>query len=150
LRYIVVIKQKIGVEKMTDFDYKKFFEEHSMRDYAVAIVLRAMADNGYMGERAVAALSEPLEEITVQKLPDEAGVHQIFMHFDGNQLSARYSVSKDGHVTFEEARLNDRHTHIDEIDFINYWYPTYFPEGKVSARVAEWYAIADRKLKYID
>ncbi|WCE25395.1 hypothetical protein PKU16_01975 [Weissella cibaria] len=44
--------------------------------------------------------------------------------------------------------MNDEESHVDDMDMINYWYPTYFPDGKVSDRVAAWYAVADEKLNY--
>lgn len=38
------------------FDYKAYFKERTIRDYTVAMVLRMMADNGYMGQHVVDVL----------------------------------------------------------------------------------------------
>lgn len=59
------------------FDYKAYFKERTMRDYTVAMVLRMMADNGYMGQHAVGVLSETNAEITSEPFPGEAGLRQL-------------------------------------------------------------------------
>ena len=96
-----------------------------MRDYTVAMVLRMMADNGYMGQHAVDVLSETNAEITSEPFPGEAGLRQLYVHIDGQQFVVRFKVN-----------------------LIVYWYPTYFPEGQVSDLVKDWYAVADAKLQF--
>ncbi|MBJ7627828.1 hypothetical protein [Weissella confusa] len=131
------------------FDYKAYFKERTMRDYTVAMVLRMMADNGYMGQHAVDVLSETNAEITSEPFPGEAGLRQLYVHIDGQQFVVRFKVNLEtGDTTVRDAWRNDEQTHVDELNFIDYWYPTYFPEGQVADRVKDWYAVADAKLQY--
>ena len=76
-------------------------------------------------------------------------MRQLYLHFNGQQLVTRFKINREtGVVTFRDSWMNDEESHVDDMDMINYWYPTYFPDGKVSDRVAAWYAVADEKLNY--
>ena len=131
------------------FDYKAFLAERSDREITVAVVLRARADHGYLGERATQVLSETTAELASEPFPGEAGMRQLYLHFNGQQLVTRFKINREtGVVTFRDSWMNDEESHVDDMDMINYWYPTYFPDGKVSDRVAAWYAVADEKLNY--
>jgi len=108
-----------------------------------------MADHWYLGERATQVLSETTAELASEPFPGEAGMRQLYLHFNGQQLVTRFKINREtGVVTFRDSWMNDEESHVDDMDMINYWYPTYFPDGKVSDRVAAWYAVADEKLNY--
>jgi hypothetical protein len=131
------------------FDYETFFQSRTPRELAVAIVLRAMADNGYLGARAVSALGEPDVELRDEPFPGETGVRQFFMKVGGHQLVTDYQVDgTTGMITFSNTKWDGGHGHVDNMDMIGYWLPAYFPDGKVADRVADWYALADEKMNF--
>jgi hypothetical protein len=130
------------------FDYQAFFASRTDRDFAVATVLRGMADNGYLG-RAVEALSRSDASLVSEPVAGTAGVRQIVMNFDGHELTSDYRVDQDtATIYFTNTTFDGRQAHIDDMPMVSYWLPAYFPDGKVADRVADWYKVADQKLEF--
>lgn len=99
------------------FDYKAFLAERSDREITVAVVLRAMADHGYLGERATQVLSETTAELASEPFPGEAGMRQLYLHFNGQQLVTRFKINREtGVVTFRDSWMNDEESHVDDME----------------------------------